>query len=177
MATRRTSSGMRIGIVGDGRKEPGFGPPEADLQSFESQFHVFDFDRLGIDQTSFAWLNLLGQSAQETWSPATSNLTNLDAATVNDARYIDLGEVFFGWGRFTADPTLTATATRFDFDPPVTVTLGDFGQIAGVAFCQDIAGMGARIFGQTSNGLVRVGWVASDVTEQVWSFIFIGAKG
>ena len=167
--------------MGAPRSEPFFGGEgggdEAGLQQIESQFHVLDFARLGIDQTSFAWLNMLSQSVLETWEPVTENLTNLDAATIPSARYVDIGEVIFGWGRMSVNPTLTATSTSFDFDPPVSITISEGGQVGGVAFTGDVAGMGARIFGVTGTNKIRVQWISSDINAQPMSFIFIGAKG
>ena len=167
---------MRVGIVGDGRAQAGFGPPETDLQSYESQFHVLDFDRLGIDQTSFAWQNLLGQSALESWTPTITTETNLDSVTVNDAYYVDLGLFVIGGGRFTADPTLTATSTSFDIGIPAGDAFTGAGTGFGVAFCGAIAGMGARIFAVADLAELRVQWVSSDVTSQVWSFLFMYVK-
>ena len=136
-----------------------------------------DFDRLGIDQTSFAWQNLLGQSEITEWTPTISGQTNLDSVTVDSACYLDLGQYVIGGGRFSADPTLTATATDFELSPPTDATFGAQGYCFGVAFCGDIAGMGARVHGSTTNNTIRVVWVSTDVTDQPWSFIFMYRKG
>ena len=108
-----------------------------------------------------------------TYTPNITNSTNLDsAATATAAQYIRVGSVVTVSGRFTADPTLAATATSFDLSLPVGVTFSVVENLAGVAFCGSIAGQGAEIIGVTATGRARVQWVSGDITSQTWSYTF-----
>ena len=111
-------------------------------------------------------------STTQTYTPTRSAETNLDAnVTMTEAQYLRVGNTVTISGRFTADPTLTATATSFELSLPVTSNIGAVEDVAGVAFCGNISGMGAAINGSVANDTAVVQWVASDVTSQTWSYI------
>ena len=176
MATRpQRGYGMRVGTVGDGRTEPGFGGGESDLQQIESQFRVLDFDRLGIDQTSFAWQNLMGQSAIDTWTPVSSAETNC-STTMSEAMYIDFGPGVLCFGRMSIDAVLTATATSFEMSLPVDTEFANVGQLSGIAVNGNVASLTARILGNTANDTAEVNFVSSDINDRVFSFFFAYMK-
>lgn len=111
--------------------------------------------------------------AAGTYAPTRSSETNLDAnVTLSTAVYMRVGSTVTVSGRFTANPTLTATATNFEMDLPVASNLGAVEDLSGVAFCGAVAGQGAEIIGVVANDTAQVQWVAGDVTEQTWSYTF-----
>ena len=107
------------------------------------------------------------------YTPTRSSETNLDAnVTMTEAQYLRVGNTVTVSGRFTADPTLTATVTNFEIDLPVASNIGAAEDLAGVAFCGSIAAMGAEIIGVVANDTAQIQWISSDVTSQSWSYTF-----
>lgn len=107
------------------------------------------------------------------WVPTRSAEANLDSnITFGSAYYLRVGATVHVFFSFTADPTAPATATSFEMTIPVASNLGAAGDLAGVAFCGAIAGMGAQIVGSAANNTAKVQWVSSDVTSQAWSGIY-----
>jgi hypothetical protein len=114
-----------------------------------------------------------GTVAGTTYTPVRSAEANLDAnATMFEAQYIRTGNTVTVSGRFTADPTLAATATSFEMTLPIASNIGAVEDLAGVAFCGAIAGQGAQISGSVANNTAVVSWVSGDITSQSWSFLF-----
>ncbi len=111
--------------------------------------------------------------ASGTYTPTRSAEVNLDAnVTMSQAQYMRVGDTVTVSGRFTADPTLAATTTSFEITLPVASNLGAAEDVAGTAFCGNIAGMGAEVIGVAANDTAKVQWKSSDVTSQTWSYIF-----
>ena len=109
----------------------------------------------------------------DVYTPTRSAEANLDAnVTPSEAQYMRVGNIVTVSGRFTADPTLTATATSFELTLPVASNIGAVEDAAGVAFCGAIAGMGAAITGSVANNTAVFTWVASDITSQAWSYTY-----
>jgi len=111
--------------------------------------------------------------AAGTYTPTRSAETNLDSnVTMTEAQYLRVGNTITVSGRFTADPTLTATATSFEITLPVASNIGAAEDAAGVAYCGAIAGQGAEIIGVAGNDTAKIQWIAGDVTSQTWSYTF-----
>ena len=111
--------------------------------------------------------------ASGVYTPTRSAEANLDAnVTMTEAQYMRVGGTVTVSGRFTADPTLTTTATSFEIDLPVASNLGAAEDLAGTAFCGAIVGMGAEVIGVAANNTAKVQWISSDVTSQTWSYSF-----
>lgn len=111
--------------------------------------------------------------AAGTYTPTRSAEANLDAnVTMSEAQYMRVGNTVTVSGRFTADPTLTATATSFEITLPVASNIGAVEDASGVAFCGTIAGMGAAILGSVANNTAVFQWVSTDITSQSWSYTF-----
>lgn len=111
--------------------------------------------------------------AHGVYTPTRSAEANLDAnVTPSEAQYMRVGNTVTVSGRFTADPTLTATATSFELTLPVASNIGAVEDLAGAAFCGSIAGMGAAVTGSVANNTAVVSWIASDVTSQSWSYVY-----
>ena len=116
---------------------------------------------------------LLIVTAAGTYTPTRSAEVNQDAnATMFEAQYLRVGATVTVSGRFTFDPTLTATATSFEMTLPIASNIGAVEDLSGVAFCGAIASMGAAISGSVANNTAVVQWISSDVTAQSWSFTF-----
>ena len=111
--------------------------------------------------------------AAGTYTPTRSAEANMDAnVTMTEAQYLRVGNTVTVSGRFTADPTLTTTATSFEITLPVASNIGAVEDAAGVAFCGSIAGQGAEIIGVVANDTAKIQWIATDVTSQTWSYTF-----
>ena len=105
------------------------------------------------------------------YTPTRSAEANLDAnVTMTEAQYMRVGNTVTVSGRFTADPTLTATATSFEITLPVASNIGAVEDAAGTAFCGTIAAQGAAVTGSVANNTAVITWVAGDITSQSWSY-------
>ena len=93
-------------------------------------------------------------------------------ASFSEAQWLQVGSTVSVSGRFTADPVLTATVTSVELTLPVASNIGAIEDVAGVAFCGAIAGMGAAIEGVVATDHAKIVWVASDITSQSWSYQF-----
>lgn len=112
--------------------------------------------------------------ASGTYTPTRSAEANLDAnVTLTTANYLRVGTQVIVSGRFTANPTLTATATSFEMTLPIASNLGAAEDLNGTAFCGSVEGQGAEIVGSAANNTAVVQWVAGDVTDQTWSYVFM----
>jgi len=109
----------------------------------------------------------------KTYTPTRSAEVNLDAnVTLTEAQYARVGDTVTVSGRFTADPTLTGTATSFEMTLPIASNIGAVEDVAGVAFCGTIAGQGAEVIGSVANNTAVIQWISGDITSQSWSYIF-----
>ena len=111
--------------------------------------------------------------AAGTYTPTRSAEANMDGnVTMTEAQYMRVGNTVTVSGRFTADPTLPATATSFEMTLPVASNFGAVEDAAGIAFCGAIAGQGAEVSGSVANDTAVVSWISSDTTSQSWSYTF-----
>lgn len=111
--------------------------------------------------------------ASGVYTPTRSAEANLDAnVTMTEAQYLRVGSTVTVSGRFTADPTTTATITSFEATLPIASNLGAVEDLAGTAFCGAIAGMGAEVIGVVANDTAKVQWISSDVASQSWSYTY-----
>lgn len=126
--------------------------------------------------TSGYFINMRGmviESPSGTYSPTRSAEANMDGnVSLTTAKYYRLGDIVTVSGRFTADPTLTATATSFEMTLPVASNLAAAEDVSGTAFCGSIAGQGAEIIGVAANDTAKVQWISGDITSQTWSYMF-----
>ncbi len=111
--------------------------------------------------------------ASGTYTPTRSAEANLDAnVTMSEAQYMRVGNTVTVSGRFTADPTLTATATSFEITLPVASNIGAVEDASGTSTAGGIASMSAAILGSVANNTAVFNWVATDITSQSWSYSF-----
>ncbi len=114
-----------------------------------------------------------GTIASGTYTPVASAEANLDSVvTMLQAQYMRVGSTVTVSGRFTANPTTTTTATSFEITLPVASNIGAAEDAAGTAFCGAIAAQGAEIIGVAANNTAKIQWIATDVTNQTWSYTF-----
>lgn len=108
-----------------------------------------------------------------TYTPTRSAEANMDSnVTMTEAQYMRVGNTVTVSGRFTADPTLAATATSFEITLPIASNIGAAEDVAGVAFCGSIAAQGAEVIGVAANDTAKVQWQSGDITSQTWSYTF-----
>lgn len=107
-----------------------------------------------------------------TFTPAYVIVANLDTLSGTLVQWKRVGNVVTVSGRFTADPTLTATSTSFTITLPVPPGFATINQLAGTAFCGSVSGMGAEIIADVAGGIAKVQWISSDITSQSWSYHF-----
>lgn len=112
-------------------------------------------------------------TASGVYTPTRSAEANLTGtAAIAECQYLRVGNTVTVSGRVTLDPVLTATITSFEMTLPVASNLGAVEDLAGVAFCGAIAGMGAEIVGSVANNTAVFQFIATDITSQSWSFQF-----
>lgn len=144
---------------------------------------VFNFASIVTTDKTFTFPNLTGtigvfsttanaaSSDSGVYTPTRSAEANMDSnVTMFEAQYMRVGNTVAFSGRYTADPTLTATVTSFEMTLPVASNIGAVEDLAGVAVCGAIAGMCAQISGVVANDTMKVSWISTDVTAQSWSF-------
>lgn len=111
--------------------------------------------------------------AAGTYTPTAANDTNLDAVpTMYDAQYMRLGDVVTISGRFTANPTLTATATSFTMTLPIASDFAALADCAGTAVSPTVAGQCCAIYADTTNNVAKVQWVSGNTANQDHFFQF-----
>lgn len=107
------------------------------------------------------------------YAPTITNSTNTDSTvTATTWYYTRTGNMVTVNGRFTADPTLTATSTLFEFSLPIASNLTAREQCTGTAACGTIVGMSAEVQGVSANDTGQVKWISSDINSQTWSVFF-----
>lgn len=104
------------------------------------------------------------------FAPVVSAETNLAGTTMSTVKWSRVGNIVTMSGQFTADPTLTATPTSFEFTLPVGSNIAAANDLSGTAVCGNIAGMCAELDGSVANDTAVVQWVASDPNANTWSW-------
>ena len=111
--------------------------------------------------------------ANGVYTPTRSAEVNMDEnVSMSEAQYLRVGSTVTVSGQFTANPTLTATATSFEMTLPVASNIGAVEDVSGVAVCGAIASMSAAIAGVVANDTAKVSWVATDPNSNTWSYTF-----
>lgn len=113
------------------------------------------------------------EGAASTYTPVAANDTNLDAVpTMYVAQYLRLGNTVTVSGRFTANPTLTATATSFTMTLPIASDFTALADCAGTAVSPTVAGQCCAIYADTTNNVAKVQWVSGNTGDQEHFFQF-----
>lgn len=107
-----------------------------------------------------------------TYTPTLTNVANLDGSTAYQCQYIRIKNVVTVSGKVDINPTLAAMTTQLGISLPINSTFGGTEDCAGTAFSSSIAGQGAAILADTSNGKAQLTYIAGDVTNQPMYFSF-----
>ena len=106
------------------------------------------------------------------YTPALTNVANLDASTAYECQYLRVGNVVTVSGRVDVDPTAGATSTQLGIALPLASNLGAPEDCAGAAFASGVASQGAAVLGDAVNNRAQMTWVSADVTNQAMYFTF-----
>lgn len=173
------NSGGKTGSGVNGRWKAGQKDGQYQFSEADNDFvGILNFDSIDTTDKTFTFPNqsgtlALGPLTSGTYTPTVSAAANTDSTpSATQAQYLRVGSTVTVSGRFTADPTLAATTTSFEMDLPVASNFGAASDAGGVAFCGNIAAMGAEVIAVAANDTVKVMWKSSDVTSQTWSYTY-----
>lgn len=110
-----------------------------------------------------------------TYTPTLTNVANTAARTSYQAQWHRTGNVITVSGKVSIDETTAATLTQIGISFPTEAAsnIGAEEDVGGVAFSDDIFGLGARIFGDAANNRATLSYISSaDAANKDWSFIF-----
>lgn len=142
----------------------------------DSTLHYHTADRARAAHTgtqAMATISDLPILSSSTYTPTAANNANLDAnPTMFTAQYLRIGSVVTVSGRFTANPTNTATLTSFTMTLPIASNFANAEECGGTAFSPAIASQGAAIYADAVNNLAKVEWISGDITSQDFYFTF-----
>lgn len=106
-----------------------------------------------------------------TYTPSTSNLSNVGSLSVTETQWIRVGNVVTISGRFTVTPS-TATGCSFEISFPIASNIANAEDCAGVAFSGSVAGQGAEVIGVVANDTALIQWVSTNTTANSWSYTY-----
>lgn len=135
---------------------------------------IADFTNATHDHSNAAGGGTISTSVLNsgTYTPTRSGESNLDGnVTPSECQYMRVGSTVTVSGRFTADPTTTATTTYFELTLPISSNIGAVEDLAGVAVC-GATSESAEITGVVANDTALITWLATDTASQSWSFTF-----
>lgn len=119
-----------------------------------------------IDSTIISTTNL--QLASGTYTPTSSSLSNVDAATPTVTHYLRVGNSVTVAGSITIDATAGGLAS-FEITLPIASNLAATSDLGGVA---SQIGESARILGSVANDTAVFSWTAVSTASLVWTFTF-----
>lgn len=106
------------------------------------------------------------------YTPALTNVANLDGSTAFECQYLRVGTTVHVAGKVSVNPTAGGAATRLGIALPVASDFGAEEDCAGAAFASGIAGQGAAIRGDAANNRAELIFIAADLTDQPMYFSF-----
>lgn len=107
-----------------------------------------------------------------TYTPTLTNTTNVAASTSAQCNYMRIGNQVTVSGRISIDPT-AAVATLLEISLPIVSNIGSNTDIGGCANSGTVASMSAAIDGNTTNDTANLSFIATDLSNRAWSFIFM----
>jgi hypothetical protein len=110
----------------------------------------------------------------DSYTPSTSNLSNIDSVTPGTFRYVRLGQHIFGWGIPSIDAT-TSAAWSFDFSLPVAVSssfASGGGSLTRTTNSSNYGFVGVAFGAATNNELVAKAVTNTTSTAAVWALTF-----
>jgi hypothetical protein len=107
-----------------------------------------------------------------TYTPALTNVANLDASTAYTTQYIRVGAMVYVFGLFSADATAAAsTLTDLGMSLPIASNLGFLGELAGT-LNETNGNANGVIYGDTANGRANLRWLSLNAANANFSFHF-----
>lgn len=140
----------------------------------DSALHYHATDRARANHTgtqSISTLSDLPTLDASTYTPALTNVTNLDASTAYSCQYIRVGSVVTVSGVVDADPT-AAGLVQLGIALPIASNFANANECAGTAAATGIAGQSAGIVADATNDRAEMKWIAVDTTNQPMAFSF-----
>lgn len=113
-----------------------------------------------------------GVNISGTYSPSVTSATNLDATpTATTAFYTRVGDVVTVSGRVTVNPTTTLNVTNFELSLPISSNLANLEDLTGQAVSAEVTET-IEIYSEITNNTAEFNWIAVDVAESTYSYIF-----
>lgn len=106
-----------------------------------------------------------------TYTPALTNVANLDASTAYQCQYMRVGSVVTVSGRVDVDPTAPGSV-QLGIALPIASNIGATEDCAGAAAASGIAGLSAAILGDATNNRAQLQFIGVDLTNQPLYFSF-----
>lgn len=107
-----------------------------------------------------------------TYTPTLTSVTNIDSTVAYQCQYSRTRSVVTVSGSLKINPTNTASDTEVGISLPIASNFADAWNCGGTAFSIHVAGMGAGIYGDTTNDRASVKFVSSDTGSEEWFFTF-----
>lgn len=115
----------------------------------------------------------LNKSQQGTWTPTTTNTTNVASSSADECFWWRTLDVVSFAGTCTIDPTLGATQTVVELSIPVASNFSDARHARGIAVRggTGVTNIPAVMFADTTNKTIRISFLCdADAASRGWSF-------
>jgi len=99
-----------------------------------------------------------------------SEVNSVGVMSSTNGLYSRVGNIITVSGGFTFRASVTAIKTSFEIYLPIASNFATPSNLSGIAFCGDVASMGAVITAQATNKTAKVEWMATNTLSNPWSF-------
>lgn len=106
-----------------------------------------------------------------TYTPTTTDVTNLDSSSAATAQYMRVGDVVTVSGQVTVDPTATGLV-QLGISLPVASNFSANEQLGGVGQSSAVNGQSAAIRADTTNDRAQLAWITTDTASRTMAFTF-----
>lgn len=106
-----------------------------------------------------------------TYTPTTTDVTNLDASSSAGAQYMRVGNVVTVSGQVTVDPT-AAGLVQLGISLPIASNFTSEEQLGGVGASSAVNGQSAAIRADTTNDRAQLAWITTDTASRTMAFTF-----
>lgn len=135
------------------------------------QRRVDDLETQRPNQELGEIIKQLAKVSSGVYTPALTNVTNLDASTAYQCEWLRVGDTVTVAGRVDVDPTAAGQA-QLKLTIPIASAFASSNNCGGSAFAIGIAGQGAGIYASAAN-FVMMEWIAVDVSNKGMFFSFV----
>ena len=142
------------------------------VASTAASLYTLAADIGSVASTAASTYALAASITGSTYTPALSNVANLDGSTSFTFQYTAVNGMVTVSGRVQIDPTFPAILTQLGIALPVASNLAASSDVGGVAFATNIAGQGAAILADTANDQALMQYVSGDITAQPMAVMF-----